>query len=392
MKIDHSLDPIQALLDERPRLGVLAPLQRFMTALPSPSEPAPDTGPVRRLARDIGLLSAAVTGAGAFAALAGAGGLAALAWAPSLACMLIATGQLRKLTVADMHEAGHGVGFDGWRVRGLQRREVRAVRLIVAETASVAALSISAVTYLRGHARHHMLGRLSTDREPDGAELREEGFMRPMKPGSFYPTLVLGKLLNPLWYARKFGQRLQTSLGQGSRIRRGSAAAMWTLLLGSATLLPAHVWLMAVGLPWFVGYPAASLLQVITEHPYGNRKGAKDLAGYAALTWDRIPWDLVPQGNCGVMRNTWAWTRWTGRLMLHLIARATVLDTTMIWHRHHHLAWPLGRPFDDWWAIGHRFVEAWQDRLLPTNWEVNTLVGLGGALQRQRRHLESPEL
>lgn len=80
---------------------------------------------------------------------------------------------------------------------------------------------------------------------------------------------------------------------------------------------------------------------------------------------------------------------WTKFLLIHLPTRVAVYDRTMIWHRYHHLAWPLGRPFDAWWAIDHEVVKAWREGALPSGWGANMLEGLPAALRRQARFMES---
>jgi hypothetical protein len=387
-----SPDPIQTLYDERARLPIgLRQLQTFMTALPDLDLQPKPSGPLREMGRDLGFLVASSTIAGIGGAVAAAGGLAALATIPALFFSLAAAGRLRRLTVGHMHEIGHGVGVDGWRERGWSRKTIRCGRLILAETCSAIALTVSAKHYFMAHAKHHKLGLLGTIYEPDGQELAKEGFVRGLKPGTFLRKLA-SKLLNPAWYLRKNADRLAMTLSEGPVIRRAAAAAGLSTLLGSLFLLPFAAWLYAIFLPWFIFYPAASFLQVVTEHPYGDTKGAVTLDEYAARTWDRLPWDAWPQSSQSSTSGLRAKAAWLARfLTIHLPSRLTVLDSTMIWHRWHHIAWPLGRAFDQWWNIPFSARDAWRDGILPKGWESNTLSGLPAALKRQRKHMESEE-
>jgi len=392
MQPKSSSDPIQDLYVERAGLPpLLALLQRFMTTLPGLDEAPPETGPVRLFLRDLGLLVVFAGLAGLLGALASQGGWLLWALLPAAYLSLAAAGRLRKFTVGHMHEATHGVGFDGWRKLGLSRRQVRRLRFWLAEICSVLSLTISAVRYMRAHGGHHAQRKLGTIYEADGADLADDGFVRGLPVGSFYRRLA-SKLLNPLWYVRKTMRRLGLSLGEGILVRRGGAALMWIAIIGSLAALPPLSWIMAVGLPWLVLYPAASLVQVITEHPYGDKKGAQDLDEYAARTWDRIPWDATPVPGASVLQAIGAWAYWIlGFAFMHLPARLAVLDTTMVWHRWHHLAWPLGRAFDSWWLIAYQARQAWIDKVLPAGWQANTLKGLPDALARQKRHMETPE-
>lgn len=382
-------DPFQQVVDERASLPIaLARLQRFMTGFPDLGEMPRETNPINLLLRDIAILAGTAAGAAVLAAAARSAVTMPLL-VPATYLALAAAGRLRKLTVGHMHEASHGVGFKDWADRhGMDRRRRRAWRFWLAETCSVIALTQSAVVYMKKHARHHAVEWLGTIFEPDGADLADEGFIRPMEKGTFLPRLAR-RLFNPAWYLRANLRRAKMSLMQGKTVRRLSAATIWVGIFGSAALLPFPAWLFGVGLPWLVLYPAASLLQVVTEHPYGDREGAIDLDQYAARTWDRLPWDAVPTDDHGG-HTVAAWSRWLARFaFLHLPARLAVLDTTMIYHRWHHLAWLLGRPFDRWWSIAHEARDAWRDKILPAGWQANTLNGLAAALRRQRDHLES---
>jgi hypothetical protein len=392
MTLKKQHDPINALLEERATLPApMALFQRVMTTLPSPDEAPLNTGPVRLLIRDLVLLALFAALAAFLALTAMSGGVGLLAAPFSALASLGVAGRLRKLTVGHMHEASHGVGYAGWRNRGVSRRVIRALRFFGAEFCAIVAVTTPFVRYMRNHGRHHRLHLLGTVFEPDGAYLAQEGFVRGMAAGSFDRRLVL-TLLNPAWYAAMAAERVTTSLTFGSPLRRVLATGWLAGLVGAALAMPLPMWLMAIGLPWLVLFPAASLLQVITEHPYGDRHGAQDFAGYAARTWDRIPWTLVPSGPASFSSGLRAWARWTLRTVLvHIPSRLAVLDTTMVWHRYHHIAWPLGRPFDAWWTVGHQMAAAWREGVLPDGWEANTLEGLPAALGRQKTHLETSE-
>jgi len=389
MNSHTDLDPVAAAYAERDRLPIiLKPLHRFQTGLPDLEAGAPSSGPVRESARDFALLALFVAIAASLGAGASLGGWFSLAAIPAFYAGLAVTGRLRKFTVGHMHEAGHGVGFDGWRARGLARRGVRRLRFWLAEAFSVVTLGVSASVYMRAHGRHHRVPLLGTIHEPDGAELGAQGFVRGMSKGAFYRRL-LGKLFNPLWYVEQNAARLSATLRGGKPVRRVAAAGWLATLIGLAAVLPPAAWLAAIGLPWFVLYPTASLLQVLTEHPYGDRKGAASLAEYAERTWDRLPWDAWPRFARRFGSDLQAFSLWVLRyLVIQLPSRLAVLDRTMIWHRWHHLAWLLGRPFDAWWTIAFEARDAWRDGCLPVGWERNLLSGLDAALERQRQHME----
>jgi hypothetical protein len=390
MTTSPDIDPFAIAYAERASLPtLLKPLHLFMTGLPGRDAQPRASGPLREVTRDLLLLLLfAATAAGA-ATYAAGGGFATLAAIPALYASLAIAGRLRKLTVGHMHEAGHGVGFAGWEARGWSRPTRRRGRFWLAEICSVTALTVSAAYYMRKHGQHHRLDLLGTVREPDGEDLAEQGFVRGMAPGTFGRRLI-ARLLSPAWYVRRDLKRLAQTLTQGKPVRRVAAASWLALLLGAAFVMPPVAWLAAIGLPWFVWYPAASLLQVLTEHPYGDSQGADSLAAYAARTWDRLPWDAWPQATGNRAHDLALRLRWTLRFaLIHLPSRITVLDRTMVWHRWHHIAWPLGRPFDAWWTIGYAARDAWAEGILPKGWEANALAGLPAALDRQREHMES---
>ncbi len=143
---------------------------------------------------------------------------------------------------------------------------------------------------------------------------------------------------------------------------------------------------MAIGLPWTVGYHVAALLQVATEHPYGFTEGADDLAAHALRNWERVPMEPFParprRGGVAVG----AWIGWTLRLVLvHVPSRLAVLDGSMIAHGWHHLAWPVGAPFHDWWETPRRMLIARRLGTQPHEAATPVVAGLLGALVRQSR-------
>ena len=390
MNTKLNTDPIGRLYAERARLNpVLGRLQEFMTALPWPLEYRPRSGPVRRLIVDLLRLAFLSVAAGVTAAFASHDGFAALLVLPTLLFSLGAVGRLRKITVGHKHESGHGVGFASWRRAGHSRKTIRAVRFTIMEIGAVIALAGPGIGYMRQHARHHALRMLGTGRDPDGAALLALGFRQGLSRGAFRKTL-LGCLFDPMWYARENLKRLRATTASGSLPSSLAATLLWIGLIASAFVLPFWVWLAALGGPWLLGFPAASLLQVITEHPYVAKEGATDLASYAARTWDRIPWQITPERSPFSKGGLALWLRWTARFVfIHFPSRLAVLDRTMIWHRMHHLAWPMGQPFDDWWNIDRRVACAWYYGMLFDGWEEQVLEGLPEALLRQERYMEA---
>ncbi len=380
-------DRLNRIFADRARLPApLAVLHAVQTGLPDPRDPVPATTPLRVLARDIGLLAGFMTFTGLTAALADVtsiGGLAA--GIASLYGAMGVTGQLRRLVVGHTHEASHWVVSGFYKANGTPPRLARRWNELVLDIGSALTLTRNGRDYRRAHKRHHDEMHLGTIRDPDGMDLYAWGLWPGKGFGSFGLT-VAGTALDPVWHLGMIASRLSSNLLTGTSSRRLKGAAALGALAASALVLPFPVWLMAIGLPWTVGYNVAALLQVLTEHPYGFSTGAETLAEHAERTWERVPIDPMPEPGLTGVKAIRAWAVWVARLaFLHVPSRLAVLDGSMIAHGFHHLAWPSGLAFNDWWETARRLLKARHEGTLPAEAASPVVWGLPEALRRQAR-------
>jgi hypothetical protein len=243
-------------------------------------------------------------------------------------------------------------------------------------------MTLNGQDYRTTHALHHEFEFLGTLGDPDGATLKE-WHIWPDETRDLRKTLVR-TALNPIWHLQFLWDRIKSNVVRGKPYRRVLGAAVLAMMAGSAFVLPLPVWLAAVFLPFVPGYHLATLAQLTTIHPYGYPDGAKSLDDYAARTWARIPYTPMPAKGAAAS----AWLRWLWSMSGHAIARITVLDDTMIPHDFHHLAWPIGRPFDDWWNTARYAADAHAAGLLPAGAEDRMVWGLTEAWERQQAHFD----
>ncbi|ODN70794.1 fatty acid desaturase [Methylobrevis pamukkalensis] len=281
---------------DRDRLpALLRPVMDAQTALPHLARPIPGFDPVRAALRDLGLAAGfgLLAAGGAMVAASGGAGLLALPLAAYGA--LGVTGRLRRASVGHVHEATHGVIVKALKARGTPAQGAQRISDRIMDLASALSLTRNGIDYGRDHRRHHDERWLGTLEDPDGADLAADGFWRGRfaTRRAFWGKLAL-TLVDPRWHARKIGQRLASNLATGTPGRRLLGLAALAGVAGSALLLPLPAWLAAVGLPWTVLLNAASLMQVLTKHPYGYAAGADTLAAYVERTHERIPWRSMP--------------------------------------------------------------------------------------------------
>lgn len=375
---------LQKIYADRNRLAAfLRPLHRLLTGVPDEDAPLLDTTPMRLFFMDIGWLfmfmAIAATGASLFA---GGGWLAPLSGLVSVIGVLGTIGRLRRLVVGHVHEATHGVVAKFYRARGESKRLARRKAEAILDIGTALTFTLNGQAYRRYHARHHRISMLGTRQDPDGQELYEWGVW-PTKTDNLYLSLAL-RAIDPLWHASFFFKRIKTNLFERKAYRRAAGAASLAALSFSAFFVPAPIWIAAVLIPFGPGYHIASLLQVITEHRYGYERDASSVDEMAARTWERVPYALMPETK--VVETPLVWLKWIAKNTLHAVTRLAILDETMIGHGYHHLAWPVGRPFNDWWNTMPHFIEAYRDGALPKGQEGRIVEGLVEALQRQRLH------
>ncbi len=376
---DQSL--VDQVFADRARLPVfLRPAHALITGLPSRSKRHKQTTPLRLFAMDTAWLAAFSTLAGTGGAIISAGSLWGLL--PAFVGSLGAVGRLRRLVVGHVHEATHGVVTKFYRERGVSKPAARRISEFILDIGTALTFTLNGQDYRREHARHHRPPMLGTLRDPDGAALYQWGVW-PSKSQNLYHSLA-AIAFNPLWHLGFFYDRIKTNLLKGKAYRRALGATALAALIGSAFILPFSVWLFAIFIPWGPGYQIASLLQVATEHPYGFDGPAENLEQLAARTWERIPYQPMPSGT--FVNEPAAWLRWAGEMTLKVSERLTILDDTMIAHGWHHLAWPVGRPFNDWWNTAGQYLDARDAGILPADSECRVVAGVSDALSRQKKH------
>lgn len=374
---------LTAIHADRARLiPILRPLHALLTAVPDLGAPMKCTTPLRLLAQDMMWLLAFTMASVAGAALGSLGGF----WIAPATLLIIfgmlgATGRMRRLIVGHVHEATHGIVAKFYRARGDSKRQARRKAEFILDFGTALTFTQNGQSYRREHNRHHRLGMLGTLNDPDGKVLHDWGVW-PTRTNNLYLALA-GHLFNPLWHAQVFWMRAKSNLAEGKLYRRAVGFISLAILLGSALVLPMPIWLVAVALPFGPLLNAAGLMQVVTEHPYGGRP-ATDLESYAALTWERIPWTPMPKA--AITERPVEWAKWSNKLVVHIAARLAILDDTMVGHGWHHLAWPSGRPFTDWWNTMARYVEAGQANEVPEGADDRIVEGLIEALARQCIH------
>ena len=379
-------DRLDRLFADRARLPrPLAKLHELQSGLPDPREAAPARTPLGVLRRDLAALAG-------FTTLAGLGAVAAVA-APPLLTVPVAVvtayaalgvvGRLRRLVVGHTHEAGHGMVAAFYRETGLPDQAAERLNQTVLDAGSLLTLTRNGEDYRRAHEAHHDEDKLGTRRDPDGADLDGWGLW-PDRSRWPLGVELIATALDPVWHVGFLLSRLRSNFVEGGRSRRVKAAAVLALLVGASQVLPFAAWMSAIALPWTVGYHWAALLQVVTEHPYGFEEGAKTLREHAARNWERVPMEPFPDRDPRGRVPWGAWIGWAARLaFVHVPSRLAVLDGTMIAHGWHHLAWPVGAPFHDWWETPRRMLVARHEGTLPRDAETPVVAGLLGALRRQ---------
>ena len=379
-----SKDRVAVVLADRARLWKpLRGAHRLLTGVSEPGRPPKRSTPLRMLAKDMGWLGASMLTAGVGASIASAGPVAALFGVPIAAVgILLAVGRLRRLVVSHVHEASHGIVADFYRKTGMSTDRASRIAEAILDIGSSVTLTLNGQDYRTTHKLHHEPEHLATLTDPDGATLKA-WHIWPDETTSLRSSL-LSTAASPGWHLRFLHDRIMSNVARGKLYRRTMGVGMLAMMLGSAIVLPLPVWIAAVLLPFGPGYHIATLAQLTTIHPYGYPEGAQTLDDYVERTWERIPYAPMPAKGAGLA----AWLRWSWSMTGHAIARATVLDDTMIPHGFHHLAWPLGRPFDDWWNTAQYWVDAHNEGALPAGAENRTLWGLTEAWQRQQEHFD----
>ena len=377
-------DRLATVLDDRQRLPeVLRPLHRLLTGVAEPGANPKRSTPLRMFAKDLGWLGGSMLAAGGGAMLASAGPMGALFGVPIAAIgVLVAIGRNRRLVVSHVHEASHGVVADFYRARGLSEHQARRIAEGILDLGSSITMTLNGQDYRSTHMLHHEFEHLGTLSDPDGTTLKE-WHIWPDETRDVRAT-ILRTALNPLWHLRFLWDRILSNVARGKAYRRILGAAAMALAIGSAFVLPLPIWLAAVFLPFGPGYQIASLAQLTTIHPYGYSEGAKTIDDYAERTWDRIPYTPMPEKGAGVA----AWLGWSWSMFGHSVARMTVLDDTMVPHGYHHVAWPIERPFDDWWNTAQYWADAYVAGALPEGAEDHIVWGLTEAWDRQQAHFE----
>lgn len=380
-------DHLNHVFRDRDRLPAwLRPLHILQTGLPDPRQGAPETTPVRVLVKDLAWLGGFATAAGMLAQAADIGGpVGILAAISSLYASLGVVGRLRRLVVGHTHEASHFVIAKFYRARGVEKADARRINETILDVGSALTITLNGLDYRAKHLAHHEMDKVGTLMDPDGMDLHAWGLWSGKNIRSIYRVL-LARALDPIWHAGMIVSRLQSNFAVGTWKRRAMAAAAMLGVVGSAFLLPLPAWLMAIGLPWTIGYNVAALLQVSTEHPYAQETSAVTNAEHANRNWDRVPMEFLPDPALKGMAKLRAWASFVWRMAaIHVPSRLAVLDDSMIAHAWHHIAWPTGHRFNDWWETARRGLAARLSGQIPLDAAAPVVQGLPGALEAQQR-------
>ena len=375
----------QTLFERRQLSPLVGWAQKLLSGLPAQHDALKITTPLRLLGADLLWLSMFMAFAmgGAWIAMAGPA-LSIIGAILMVMGVLGAIGRLRRIVVGHVHEATHGVTAKFYQEAGLTENRAASIGEFILDFGSALTFTLNGQAYRDAHEVHHD-EYLGTRIDPDGADLYNTGLWPSLTDR---PLLSLAlRLASPVYHVKAFAARVHTNLIAAKPSRRVLGAVALAGLIGSAFVLPFWIWFVGVFLVWGPGYQAAALLQVMTEHPYGHNAPAKSLSSVAERTWERIPYRPMPVG--GNRDKVWPWLSWTGVNLVHIASRLAVLDDTMIAHGYHHLAWPIERPFNDWWNTSAYMVRAYHDGALPGGHETRVVEGLPEALMRQSAHFRA---
>ncbi len=385
-RIETSRSRIAQVRHDRQRLPPLfRSLHRILTGVPDRGAPLRVSSPIRELLRDIGWLTAFSASASGAAILIAANPnpVSVISAGPVLiAGMLGAVGRLRRLVVGDAHEATHGIVAQFYEERGSSTKRAQWIAQTVMDVATAITFTTNGSQYRVDHDAHHDIGFLGTLRDPDGAQLHDWGLW-PDRAESVRRKLWQ-VILSPRWHLSFLLERARSNLLTGKRYRRVMGAVIPALSIAAIAVLPWPVVLVLATI-WGPGYHVASVIQLITEHTYGHARDAESLTEYSARVHGRIPYrPMPPRGSRLRPWASWVWTN-----LGHVAVRLSVLDSSMVAHSYHHLAWPvLNRPFTDWWNTNGRWVAAIDDPATPDDAIDRVLWGLGEALDRQQEQFD----
>ncbi|SMC76015.1 fatty acid desaturase [Rhizobium sp. RU36D] len=376
---------LKAIYDDIARMPRAARAFAYeLTGLPAPGSTVPAFRPFLALVRDIVWTGAFAGVAGVSAQMAAEGTFPLITGGIAFYAALGVTGRLRRMSVGHVHEAGHDVVTRHLMKKGWSKTAAERATHVIQDVASIFSITRNGEDYAHDHDKHHDVKNLGTERDPDGADMKADGFWTGVfrTKRDFYTKLAL-TLFNPVWHIKKLGARLHSNLLRGSWPRRAAALAMLTVLVGSAFILPLPAWLAAIALPWTVMYNMASLLQVLTKHTYGHKGGAPKLQDQARRCHERIAYHLMPKG---AEATPLAWLAWVAQIaFIDVPARLAVLDRSMAGHGWHHLAWPADRKFDDWTNTIFRMMEYRCAPEAPAAAATPVLLGPETTLERQAR-------
>lgn len=262
--------------------------------------------------------------------------------------ILALVGRLRRLQSNVAHEAVHSTLL-GRKPKHPKRQKELWLNQLIGETATAVVFATPLSIYSEVHLDHHDMDKFTTINDADAKFLHDEGF-RPGKPIEYYYSLLLWKLVSPVFHARFFWSRVQANVARTRGWRRIAGVAAALALMGSLAVLPIPIWLFAVFLPWVPLYQASALVQFATEHEnIQQTQGVETQAQYAARCWMRIPAHPVPEKNYHFGVEVINWLGWISvTLLWDLPIRLAVLPAELVHHDMHHLSWWSGDRTCDW--------------------------------------------
>lgn len=262
-----------------------------------------------------------------------------LAFCATPFCILILTGEWRKIQVVYMHHAIHDSFFNG----------NKRANSIAANVFGCLAFTAGKKEYQYQHMLHHSTRWFAGELDSDATLLRVNGFYFGRGYDELRRCLIL-TILSPFFHFRCVIYRVRSVLAMPV-FWRIAGFGWWLLLILSLTVsFGIDDTLIVVIFPLFICFHVSALLQILTEHlwlPVCDFS-SMNLQQYAVRCVGRFCGEAVPSMPAGV-GGTLSRVGWFARLLfVHLPTRVAVLVGDLPAHDWHHLSCFLGDPHGLW--------------------------------------------